>query len=110
MMICTTHTRDDGSTLLVVSGDIDMSCVKELREIGLGVLARVGGTEFLLDLMDVPFIDSTGLGALIALRNAADEGGTHLALLDPSERVMAVLEITKLADVFDIRRTNFTQS
>jgi anti-anti-sigma factor len=53
----------------------------------------------------VGFIDSTGLGALIALQNAADEAGLKMALLDPLKRVTQVLDIMKLTGVFAVERS-----
>jgi anti-sigma B factor antagonist len=100
------HLRDDGSTLLVLSGEIDMSCAQAIQEDGLKLLAVDGCRALVIDLMDVSFMDSTGLGALIGLRNASREMGAPLVLLDPSPRVRRVLEITRLDGVFEIGQSD----
>jgi anti-sigma B factor antagonist len=99
------HVRDDGSTLLVLSGEIDVACADSVRDTGLELLAAPNCHTLVIDMMDVSFLDSTGLSVLVALRNASGEVGAPIVLLDPSPRVMRVLEITALDGVFDIRRT-----
>ena len=51
-----------------------------------------------VDLSGVTAIDAAGIGALISLRTL----GTHLRLVDPSQRVSRVLRLTNLHSVFDI--------
>jgi len=103
------HRRPDGSALLVVTGDIDISTSAQLREAGLDML-REPAVKLVIDLMDVTFLDSTGIGALLELRNGASNTGGSLALLDPSDNVMKVLEITRLSDVLDIERTGHSSA
>jgi anti-anti-sigma factor len=103
-MIVQSRIRPDGSPQLVLSGDLDTASADEVRHAGLDLIAAADGDNIILiDLADVPFIDSTGLGALIALQNAADQIGLKVALLDPSSRVVRVLEITNLTDVFAVK-------
>jgi anti-anti-sigma factor len=100
------HVRPDGSFLLVLAGDLDTASADDVRRAGLDLIAEAVADEaVLVDLIDVPFMDSTGIGALIALQNAADEAGLKLVLLDPSKRVTQVLDITHLTDVFTVERS-----
>jgi anti-sigma B factor antagonist len=104
-MICSSHTRDDGCKLLVISGEVDMAGVAEIRDAGAKLLVEASDSGVAVDLMDVSFIDSTGLGALIGLRNATMDSGLSFVLLDPSARVTRILELTGLVDSFVVRRT-----
>jgi anti-sigma B factor antagonist len=55
-----------------------------------------------VDLTDVEFIDSTGLGALVGARTAAaDQGGT-VALVCTQPRILKLFTITGLDSVFEI--------
>jgi anti-sigma B factor antagonist len=99
------HRRPDGSALLVVAGDVDISTSSQLRDAGLEVIRAEPSVRLVIDLMDVTFLDSTGIGALLELRNAASTADGSVVLLDPSENVMRVLDITRLSDVIDIERT-----
>jgi anti-sigma B factor antagonist len=55
-----------------------------------------------IDLADVTFVDSTGLGALIVARKAARERGGSVSLISPPPVVRRLLGSTRLHDVFAI--------
>ena len=91
---------------MVLAGDLDMASGHQLRQIGAELIAGDGCTRFLIDLIDVPFIDCAGLGALVAMRNAAAEQHLPLALLDPSAQVRKALALAQLADAFSIEHSS----
>ncbi len=62
--------------------------------------AAIGSGEAVLDLSGVDAIDAAGIGMLVSLQAA----GIYLTLLNPNESVNAVLQLTGLETVFDIRR------
>jgi anti-sigma B factor antagonist len=65
-------------------------------------LASRGNKKILLNLRDVSYIDSSGLGELVsAFTNMRSLGG-ELKLLNLNERVHDLLQITKLYTIFDI--------
>src|SRR5689334_16505199 len=74
-----------------------------LRE-HINKLVDKGHRDFVLNLSDVPYIDSFGLGELISIGTAIRSAGGHLALLRPTDYVQQLFEITKLNTVFDIAR------
>ena len=61
-----------------------------------------GSTDLLIDLSRVDYIDSGGVGALVAMFTRTGRRGGRLKLLCPSTRVCHVLEITGLMRVFDV--------
>jgi anti-sigma B factor antagonist len=92
----------DGVTTLVVSGELDVASCGELRECGEQAAQRNAISQLRIDLAGVSFIDSTGIGALVAIRNAADSAGVPVVFSQPSAKVLGVLELTRLTDVFTI--------
>ena len=56
----------------------------------------------LLNLNGVTYMDSAGIGELVACYKRAAEIGARLKLLNPSGRVSDLLSLTKLQQVFDI--------
>jgi anti-sigma B factor antagonist len=78
--------RERGVAIAAVRGDIDISTVSELRET-LVTLAG-SGEAVIVDLSEVTFIDSTGLGALIgAYRQAVASGSSlHAVCAQPQAR------------------------
>jgi len=56
----------------------------------------------LLNLDKVTYMDSAGIGELVACYKRATEGGARLKLLNPSGRVSDLLSLTKLQQIFEI--------
>ena len=61
-----------------------------------------GAAEVVLDLAEVDFVDSTGLGAFVALHKAAIEVGCGLRLRSPRPHILALFELTRLHRVLCI--------
>ncbi len=66
-------------------------------------LTRKGQRKILLNLAEVTYVDSSGVGQLVgALTTARNQGG-DLKLLKPSSQVLDLLKTAKLDNVFDIQ-------
>ena len=63
-----------------------------------------GHHEFVLNLAGVPYIDSFGLGQLISIWTSIRSQSGELVLLNPTDHVQQLLELTKLNTVFHISR------
>jgi anti-sigma B factor antagonist len=99
------NTRTQGEhTVLEVSGEVNDSTGPALRE-RITDLLDAGQHLLVVDLGDVEFLDSTGLGVLVAGLNRAREVGGSLALVCPQERVLKPFRITGLDEVFAIHNT-----
>ena len=94
-------TRSDGGSVVHLSGEIDLAVVGDLLEMVLDCLARADDLQ--LDLGDVTFIDSSGLGVLVRVRNEAALQGKSLSLANVGRPTSRLLEITGLGEAFDIR-------
>jgi anti-sigma B factor antagonist len=91
-----------GRMVLIVAGAIDLQTREQLLQAGRDALAG-GPAVLVLDLDDVTFIDSTGIGALIELgHDATDDDGGGLVIRNPSHRVIRILEMTGLADAWEV--------
>jgi len=87
-----------------VAGDLDIASADELIERGLlGLQARSVNT-LTIEMAAVDFLDSTGIGALVTLRNQAVDLGKDMQLHNVTDRVMKVLKMTGLDTVFSIHR------
>jgi anti-sigma B factor antagonist len=64
-------------------------------------LADVGKKKILLNLAGVNYVDSTGIGELIANYTTVSRQGGQLKLLNLTDRIQNLLVITKLLTVFD---------
>lgn len=93
----------DSVTVVDVSGRITLGeACKELREVIRGQLGK-GHKNLLLNLADVTYIDSSGIGELVSAFTAVSNQGGQLKLLHLTKKVHDLLQITKLYTVFDVR-------
>ena len=95
----TQHGADD-VPVVGVSGEVDVYAAPALRE-GLTELLK-DGRSVVVDLTEVGFLDSTGLGALVAARTTAAEQGASLPLVCTHQRILKLFTITGLDGVFKI--------
>jgi anti-anti-sigma factor len=95
-------TRTIGSDVVVVAptGKLNMMVAPELRQ-QLHSLVESGNTRLVVDLGDVAFVDSSGLGALISGLKVARQAGGDLRIAAPAEQVRSVLELTNLDRVLN---------
>ena len=100
-MQITVGATDAGAVELVVEGELDMATSGRLRAAADAAL-REDARHLVLDLAGVSFIDSTGVGALVAIRNLAMDRETALTLRDPSRPARRILELSTLVEVFTV--------
>jgi anti-anti-sigma factor len=84
-----------------MAGDIDLAAVEEFIAVVRVSLGRCTTVE--LDLGEVTFIDSSGLGALVRLRKEADAKGSSLYLREVGVATDRLLQLAGLSEYFDIR-------
>ena len=103
-MTMKTSTRQvDGVTIVDLSGRITLgegSVV--LRDLVRELLGK-GNKRILLNLGEVTYIDSSGIGELVSAFTSVRNGGGELKLLNLTKKVHDLLQITKLYTVFDIK-------
>jgi len=86
---------------IIVFGDEATS----LREYVKKLLSETSASPrlIILDLSDVQYVDSGGVGALVGLLTSVRSAGSDLKLVGLNDRVMKVLKITHLLDLFEVR-------
>jgi len=102
MSMKVTTRQVDGVTVLDLSGRITLGEGSvTLRDAVRGVLAK-GSKNILLNLGDISYIDSSGIGELVSAYTSVKNAGGELKLLNLTKKVHDLLQITKLYTVFDI--------
>ncbi len=101
-MSLSTAIRDvDGVTVVDLSGRITLGEASgKLRDTVSGLLDG-NATKVLLNLGDVSYIDSSGLGELVSAYTTARNKGCTVKLLNVQSKVRDLLQITKLYTVFE---------
>jgi anti-sigma B factor antagonist len=86
--------QERGPSTLALAGDIDMASEDTFRS---SLEGQPAGDELTLDMSEVTFMDSTGLGILLGAAAARAESAP-LVLLHPSTAVTRVLELAGIGD------------
>ena len=98
-----TTRQVDGVTILDLSGRITLGEGSvQLRDAVRDLLAK-GSKLILLNLADVNYIDSSGIGELVSAYTTVRNQGGELKLLNLTKKVHDLLQITKLYTVFDVK-------
>jgi anti-sigma B factor antagonist len=102
-------TREVGHvTILDVHGRIVLGDeIHTLRDAVRGLIAE-DKKKIILNLCEVDYIDSSGVGELVGSFTTVRNSGGELKLLNLTQKVQDVLHVTKLYTVFDIRDDEFT--
>jgi anti-sigma B factor antagonist len=98
-----TSTRQVGGVTVVdVSGRITLGQESAaVRDLVTELLSK-GQKKILFNLADVQYIDSSGLGSLVSAFTSARKQGAELKLVNLTDKVEGVMQITKLYTVFDV--------
>jgi anti-anti-sigma factor len=87
--------------LLAVAGEFDLATRDRVGEHGINQLLSDAVSALVLDLREVSFIDSVGLGVLVRLRNVARHLGKQLVLVRVPRCVQRLLDLTGLDIYFE---------
>jgi len=96
-----TEVRDaDGAVVIALIGELiarsEQTAISDLITERL----KLGAKVFVLDLSEVPYISSLGIAVLVTTYVKVNREGGTLRLVNPCPRVVQVLDLTKLADIF----------
>lgn len=94
--------RSEKSITAVYSGEITLDIVQDLKKEILKALEECSCNSLLLDLSDISFIDSSGIGFLVAMNTRMKNEGNELVICRPSTQVKKTLELVQLLDFFTI--------
>ena len=92
-------------TILALMGKLTLAEGRDLFKDKVGDVVQAGHNKLLIDLTEVPYVDSAGLGELVRTYTAVNRSGGQLKLLGLAKRIKDVLALTKLLTVFEIFET-----
>ena len=102
-MALTIASREvDGVAVLDLNGRITLGEGSVQLRDAIREMISKGQTRILLNLADVNYIDSSGLGELVSAYTTAKNQGATLKLLKLTKKVHDLLQLTKLYTVFDV--------
>jgi anti-sigma B factor antagonist len=94
--------REGNVVILDIFGAISLGESKEKFAEVMNELLSESGTNVLVNFSAINYVDSTGIGELVGYLNKFVERNRQLKILKPHERVLKLLQITKLDTMFEI--------
>jgi len=105
MKLKITSSDVDGASVVALDGRIVLGEEsKSLREKLKGLIAE-GNKQIVLNMDNITYIDSTGLGTLVAAQVSAKTQGASLKLCNLGRKFQELLQLTKLLTVFEVCST-----
>ncbi|MGZ4451848.1 MAG: STAS domain-containing protein [Nocardioides sp.] len=94
----------DGISVIAARGRVTVITARRLKDL-IAELVAGGSAKVVVDMGETTFLDSSGLGALIAGLKTARQAGGDLRIARPSEAVRMVLEMTNIDKVLQPRES-----
>ena len=104
-MVQISARRIDKTTILDISGDIDLAHSSEVRRVVLLEFREKRTPKVILNLVEVNYIDSSGVASLVEGLKASRDVGSRLILYGLSPIAHEVLQLSRLLTIFEIYDT-----
>ena len=102
----TIEERPTGDVMILdLKGKLTIGDGDELLKDKINSLVQQGHTKLILNLAEVPYIDSGGLGQVVRTYTTVKQHNGSLKLMNVTRRIEDLLAITKLLTVFDVFET-----
>ncbi len=96
------NVRSEGEVSVVdLSGKITIGEGDVVLRETVETLLKEGRSKIVLNLARISYMDSAGIGELVACYKRSREKGGQLKLLNPSGKVYDLLQLTKLEEIFE---------
>ena len=102
--VAATEQLENGAPVVSVLGEVDLATARAFAQTLLGATEDWTG-EVIVDLTACSFLDSRGLGALLATRGRLEHSSRRLALVLSNRSVMRIFQITQFDELFEIYPT-----
>jgi anti-sigma B factor antagonist len=98
MGLAVSTERHGNASVVRLEGEFDLYASPEVRQAADQVLEA--GGHLVVDLTEVTFLDSSGLGTLVGLQKRAKLVGARMTLCGPSPRLYKIFDVTALRGAF----------
>ena len=97
--------RKEGDALVVsVRGEVDLHNSPELRTVLLDLMSRTSPKRLVLNLGQVPYMDSSAIAVLVEALQKLRKTGGRVFLINLQPRVKGLLEIARLVSIFTVAK------
>lgn len=102
MSLTINTTAPEGARLVSVSGEVDVSNASELRD-AIDAALSEGVSSVSVDISDVSYIDSTGIGVLVGAAHRAADEGIAFSVANPQRNVARILSLMGMGEELNMR-------
>jgi stage II sporulation protein AA (anti-sigma F factor antagonist) len=95
----------DGVLRVKPTGDIDHHTAQEVRDAVDGLIIRNNPKEFIFDLSEIDFMDSSGLGLVLGRYKKQTDIGGRFKILNPTKRIMQILQLAGVEKIIRIEKS-----
>ncbi len=96
------HLPEPTRVRVAITGDLDLTTADSLRERLDDLIVRYPDKDLILDLKDVPFIDSSGLGVILGRYRRLQDRGRRMGLIGVRANVRSVLEVAGVSRIISV--------
>lgn len=96
------HSLHGGRVVVALKGDLDLTTAKPLRQTLDQLLDRYPGKDLVLDLAEVGFLDSSGLGVILGRYRRLQAEGRRLTLAGVKPGIRAVLDLAGICAIVPV--------
>lgn len=97
------YTYDNETLNINLEEELDMSTCKTLRTVIDGYIMRYQPKEFVFNLSNVKFMDSSGLGLIIGRYNLLNLMNAKMTIVNPSNSIKRVIELSNISKNITMR-------
>jgi len=96
--------RDEAGYLVILSGEVDAFTGPRVKKELLALVEKPEARRIAVDLRQVGYMDSTGIGVFVAVMKACKKAGSQLLVQNTSPRVDRLFRLTGFYDVLAARK------
>lgn len=97
------------ATTVRIKGEVDIYSIEKFRE-SIEEKIKTQAPEIILDCSELSYMDSTGMGVLIELRNKTKEMGQKIIMMNPRPNIKKLLALTGVDKIIEIIEQPVSQS
>lgn len=97
------YTYDEGKLIINLEEELDMKSCKVLRTVIDGYIMKYQPKEFTIDLSEVKFMDSSGIGLLLGRYNLIKLLDGKMVIINPTTSIKRMLELSNVASNIEMR-------
>ena len=97
------YNYNEGSLKIKLEEELDMNACKVLRNVIDGYIMRYQPQEFEMDLSDVRFMDSSGIGLIMGRYNLIKLMDSKFIITNPNNNIKRILELSNISKEITLR-------